>query len=119
MSRRRIGLGLVALLLAARVTSAQTVVTPTSKLQWTEATSDLATAQSYLYKHYDDGAATGTIVWAVPKTSRNAHSSSYFETGGVAGWRTLRRPAAWRPASASIAASAHSSDVTPFHRQFV
>ncbi len=43
---------------------AQTTITPSNKLAWDEVAPTLSTAQSYVYKVYLDGAATGTTVTA-------------------------------------------------------
>lgn len=56
--------GIVALSLSGGVASAQTG-TPTSKLAWDQAASDLATAQALTFKYYPDGATTGTVLTGV------------------------------------------------------
>lgn len=44
---------------------AQTTGVPGQKFAWDQAAPDLATAQAYTYKHYDDGAATGVAFASV------------------------------------------------------
>lgn len=51
------------LTLAPQTAHAQAVAT--SHLVWDQDAADLATAQGYTYKHYDDGSATGTTLSGV------------------------------------------------------
>lgn len=51
---------LLALLVAPVAMAAQDTGVPGQKFAWDQVAPDLATAQAYAYKHYDDGAATGT-----------------------------------------------------------
>lgn len=44
------------------------IATINSKLYWSQAAQDLATSQSYIYKYYPDGSATGNQLNAVTCT---------------------------------------------------
>ncbi len=64
---KRFALVFVLLLLPA-VLLAQTTGVPGQKFAWDQAAPDLASAQSYTYKHYDDGATTGVAFATVTCT---------------------------------------------------
>ena len=57
---------LFALLALPRLAAAQ--ATPQSKLAWDQDAADLATANSFTYRHFDDGSATGTPLTPVTCT---------------------------------------------------
>lgn len=59
---------LVGLLLLPVGISAQTTGVPGQKFAWDQAAPDLASAQGYTYKHYDDGALTGVAFTGVTCT---------------------------------------------------
>jgi len=61
--RYRLLLSVVLLALSAQA-FAQTGV-PGQKFAWDQVAPDLASAQAYIYKHYDDGATTGVSFAAV------------------------------------------------------
>lgn len=56
---------LLALLVVPVTTLAQTTGVPGQKFVWEQPAPDLATAQAYTYRHYDDGASTGTVLTSV------------------------------------------------------
>jgi hypothetical protein len=53
-------LGLVGVIVAPL--EAQTIGTPASRIAFEQIAPDLATAQSYVYRYYPDGSATGTVL---------------------------------------------------------
>lgn len=59
MGNKKVQLLLAAILLFLP-SIARAQATPTSKVGWDQPAPDLATAQAYTYKHYDDGSTTGT-----------------------------------------------------------
>lgn len=50
---------------SARPAAAQTTAQGSDKLAWTIQAPDLATAQGYTYRHYDDTSATGVVLVSV------------------------------------------------------
>jgi hypothetical protein len=54
-------IGLVACVAVAPL-EAQTIGTPASRIAFEQIAPDLATAQSYVYRYYADGSATGTVL---------------------------------------------------------
>src|SRR5262245_34098973 len=55
-------------ILSVPVLASAQPATPTSKYQWEQDATDLATASSATYKHYSDGAVTGTALTNVTCT---------------------------------------------------
>lgn len=65
MKRLVIVAAALAMLIIPSVSQAQTTGVAGQKFAWDQAAPDLATAQAYTYKHYDDGATTGVAFASV------------------------------------------------------
>jgi hypothetical protein len=65
---RKLILAIVAIAMLSVPVLAQTTGVPGQKFAWDQAAPDLATAQAYTYKHYDDGAQVGVAFTAVTCT---------------------------------------------------
>jgi hypothetical protein len=62
---KRLILACVFVLALAGLSSAQTQVGSSSSVQWDQTAATLATANAMTFRHYDDGAVTGTVFTSV------------------------------------------------------
>lgn len=65
MNKKLIRRLVVGMMFVAGAAAGQSTGVPGQKFFWGQPAPDLATAQAYTYKHYDDGAVTGTAFTGV------------------------------------------------------